>query len=64
MPAGYAKTFSTNGWQCFSFVKNAPPMGESWGVAYTLFGIHCQQMPQPPTEAAINAFIEKVTVKR
>jgi hypothetical protein len=64
-PAGYAKTYALpNGWQCFSFVKNAPPMGESRGVAYALYGYSCQKTPQTPTEAAINAFIEKVSVRR
>jgi hypothetical protein len=64
-PAGYAKIFAPpSGWKCFSFVKNAPPMGESWGVAYVLYGVNCQKTPHPPTEAAINAFIEKVSVKR
>ena len=45
-------------------MKNAPPMGESKGVAYALYGYNCRKAPQPPTEAAVNAFIEKVSVKR
>ena len=62
---GYAKTFSVpSGWYCFSFVKDGPPLGSSYGVAFSMWGYHCKKSPQAPSEAAIGAFMESLSVKR
>ena len=62
---GYAKTFTLpGGWQCFSFVKDAPPGGPTNGFAFYLVGYDCKKAAQVPDEMAMTEFIQNVSVKR
>jgi hypothetical protein len=62
---GYAKTYAmSGGWQCFSFMKDAPPYGPTTGVAYMMVGYDCQKTSQVPTEATIASFLQKLSAKR
>ena len=65
MNGGYAKTYALEGgWQCFSYSKDAPPLGRSNGVAYYLVGYVCAKTPQVQTADTINAFLQKLSVRR
>jgi hypothetical protein len=61
---GYAKTYAlAYGWQCFSFLKDAPPLGAQ-GIAYYLAGYACTKSIRVQTAEAIDAFLEKLSVHR
>ena len=65
MNGGYAKTYAVEGgWQCFSYTKDAPPLGQSYGVAYSLKGFVCTKATQVQTADTINAFLQKLSVRR
>lgn len=61
---GYVKTFILPGdWLCFSFVKNAPPGGQSNGFAFYLVGYDCKKSTGVPDEKAMTGFIQSVSLK-
>ena len=61
---GYVKTFVLPGdWQCFSFVKDAPPGGHSYGFAFYLAGYDCKKSARVPDEKAMTGFIQSISLK-
>ena len=61
---GYVKTFTLSGdWQCFSFVKDAPPGGQSYGFAFYLAGYDCKKSTAVPDEKTMTGFIQSVSLK-
>jgi hypothetical protein len=61
---GYAKTYTMpGGWQCFSFVKDGPPHGLSYGFAFTMNGFHCDKSKGVPSSLVINAYMRGISVK-
>ena len=65
VPNGYVKTFAKPGdWQCFSFVKDAPPGGQTNGFAFYLVGYDCKKSAGVPDEKAMAGFIQIISVKR
>jgi hypothetical protein len=62
LSGGHVKTFSLPpDWKCFSFVKDAPYLGD--GVAYFLVGYSCGKAPSSQTDSAMTAFLQKLSVK-
>jgi hypothetical protein len=62
---GYVKTFVMPGdWQCFSFVKDAPPGGQTNGFAFYLVGYDCKKSASVPDEKTMAGFIQNISVKR
>jgi len=61
---GYAETYSLpGGGQCFSFDRNGPPYGPSYGYAFSLYGYHCDRSKGTPSSLAINAYMQSISVK-
>jgi hypothetical protein len=60
----YARAYTVpGGWQCFSFIKDGPPYGQSHGFAFGLYGFHCDKSQQAASPTVINAYVQGISVK-